>query len=439
MTVRQRLLTSIALLALVCAGHAEDPAAAPEHPPMSAAERATPLKQAFEKQFQIGTALNRSMTTGVAFRRSSEDVEKDIQNVQRHFNHVVAENDMKWQLIHPRPGADGYDFEPADAFVEFGTTNGMSIAGHTLVWHSQTPNWVFEGTHVAVVEPKDPTSDAEAEPAQRNDASNTTTPAQPNLTVAADRPRRPGGFRGFDLNGPRASREELLERMREHIHTVVGRYKGQVRVWDVVNEAIADEGPDVLRRSPWSVIIGPDFVARAFEYAHEADPDAVLRYNDYGLENPAKRRKLIALIKSLQEQNVPVMAIGSQAHCNVSTTFEDMDQALAEMATLGLPIHITELDVNSAVWGQRGTGADIEANQQATDGGLVSDADLQLARAYEGLFRAFVKHHESIEVVTFWGVNDAVSWRSRGRPLLFDGNNEPKPAFDFVVRVAQGQ
>ncbi len=237
------------------------------------------------------------------------------------------------------------------------------------------------------------------------------------------------------MNGPQASREELLERMREHIHAVVGRYKGKVKVWDVVNEALSDSGPDVLRRSPWSVIIGSDFIAKAFEYAHEADPEAILRYNDYGLENPEKRAKLIKLIKTLQAQKIPVGAIGTQAHCNVSTTFEAMDQSLAEMKSLGLPIHVTELDVNSAIAGQRGTGADIGSNQTATQGELVADADSRLATAYAGLFRAFVKHKDAIDIVTFWGVNDAVSWRSQGRPLLFDGGNNAKPAFIAVVQV----
>jgi endo-1,4-beta-xylanase len=224
--------------------------------------------------------------------------------------------------------------------------------------------------------------------------------------------------------------------MREHIHTVVGRYKGKIKAWDVVNEAIADGGEEVLRNSLWRQIIGPDYIAKAFEYAHEADPEAILRYNDYGLENPAKRQKLIKLIKSLQEQKVPIHAIGSQAHVNVSTTFETMDQALTEMKSLGLPIHITELDVNSAARGQRGTGADISANAGATQGGLVSDADKRLADAYAGIFRAFVKHRDSVKMVTFWGANDAVSWRRSGTPLLFDGDNRPKPAFDAVIRTA---
>src|SRR6185295_7836256 len=161
-----------------------------------------------------------------------------------------------------------------------------------------------------------------------------------------------------------------------------------------------------------------------------------LRYNDYGLENPAKRKKLIALIKSLQAEKVPVHAIGSQAHLNVSITFETMDQTLTEIATLGLPIHITELDVNSAAGGQRGFGADIANNATTTQGGLVNDADKKLANAYAGIFRAFVKHRESVKVVTFWGVNDTLSWRSQGKPLLFDGNDQPKPAFDAVIAEA---
>ena len=225
--------------------------------------------------------------------------------------------------------------------------------------------------------------------------------------------------------------------MRDHIHTVVGRYKGKVKVWDVVNEAIADGGTNVLRNSLWKEIIGPDFIAKAFQYAHEADPDAILRYNDYGLENPAKRRKLITLIKSLQEEHVPVMAIGSQAHLNVGITFESMDQSLTGIETLGLPIHITELDVNSAQGGQRTTGADIANNAATTQGGLVSDADRKLADAYAGLFKAFLKHEKSMKVVTFWGPNDANSWRANGKPLLFDVNNRPKPAFDAVIAEAK--
>lgn len=384
------------------------------------------LKDAYAGQFRVGTAVNRAITTGSGFRRSPEQVGKDIALVKEQFNQIVAENEMKWALIHPQPGPDGYDFRAADAFVNFGLSNNMYLVGHTLVWHAQTPHWVFAGTN-----PPPSGSPTAAIP-----AADTNAPATTN--VARGRPGR-GFGNGFfgPYNGPRASREELLERMRDHIRTVAGRYKGKIKVWDVVNEALADGGTNTLRRSLWLEIIGPDFIAKAFEYAHEADPEAILRYNDYGLENPAKRRKLIALIKSLQEQKVPVHAIGSQAHLNVSTGFDEMDRALTEMETLGLPIHITELDVNSAQGGQRTIGADVAANAATTEGGLVSNADRKLSEAYAGLFRAFLKHDKSVEVVTFWGPNDANSWRGNGKPLLFDGNCQPKPAFHAVIAEAK--
>ena len=387
------------------------------------------LKDAFKNHFPIGTAVNRSMLTGGAgFRRSAEQNAADVALLKQHFNQIVAENDTKWQMIHPREGQDGYDFGPTDALVNFGLSNKMEVAGHTLVWHSQTPNWVFAGTN-----PPPPSATNTAPVA----ATNTNANAAPTNRFGRGGfgPGFGGGFGGF--NGPRASRDELLQRMSNHIHTVVGRYKGKIKVWDVVNEALADgNGTNVLRNSLWLEIIGPDFIAKAFIYAHEADPDAILRYNDYGLENPAKRKKLMTLIKSLQAQKVPVHAIGSQAHLNVSTTFDTMDQSLTEMATLGLPIHITELDVNSAAGGQRGFGANVADNAATTQGGLVTDADKKLADAYVGIFRAFVKHRDSVKLVTLWGVNDAVSWRAQGKPLLFDGNSQPKPAFKAVIRVA---
>lgn len=383
------------------------------------------LKDAYKNDFYVGVAINRTIATGAAVladnvNRNQEEVDRDIALVKEQFNQISPENDLKWGLIHPQEGAEGYDFGPADAYVNFGLSNHMYIVGHTLVWHGQTPNWVFAGTNPPPL------------------PANIPPPAL-MTTNNANRTNAPGrrfGRRNFGYAGPRASREELLQRMRDHIHTVVGRYKGKVKVWDVVNEAVADGGTNVLRNSLWLEIIGPDFIAKAFEYAHEADPDAILRYNDYGLENSSKRRKLIALIKSLQEQHVPVMAIGSQTHVNVSSpNFEQEDQTLTDLETLGLPIHITEFDVNSAQGGQRDFGADISENASTTQGGLVGDADQRLASQYSNLFKVFLKHKDSVKVVTLWGVNDAVSWRASGRPLLFDGGDQPKPAFDAVIKV----
>jgi endo-1,4-beta-xylanase len=388
------------------------------------------LKDAYKDQFYVGAAINRTIATHSAVRadnvnRTEEQVNKDIALVKEQFNQIAPENDLKWSLIHPQEGPDGYNFGPSDAYVNFGVSNNMYIVGHTLVWHAQTPNWVFAGTNPPP-EVTNPSPGA---------VTNTNAPG----TNAPGRGRFGRGFGGgFGFNGPRASREELLQRMRDHIHTVVGRYKGKIKVWDVVNEAIADGGTNILRNSLWLQIIGPDFISKAFEYAHEADPDAILRYNDYGLENSSKRRKFITLIKSLQEQHVPVMAIGSQTHVSVSSpSFEAEDAALTELEQLGLPIHITELDVNSAQGGQRDFGADIANNSATTQGGLVDDANRRLADAYAGLFRAFAKHDKYVKVVTFWGANDRVSWRAQGRPLLFDGNDQPKPAFDAVIAEAK--
>jgi len=402
-------LLAAAVLALCLSAHAEDKPT---------------LKDAYKDHFYVGVAINRTiaMNASVAadnVNRNMEQVSKDIALTKTQFNQISPENDLKWALIQPYEGPDGYDFAPADAYVNFGISNNMYIVGHTLVWHSQTPAWVFG-------------------------SSNTPPPAgwAPGQPAAGGRGGMGGGGgfgRGRGAGGPPATREQLLQRMHDHIMTVVGRYKGKIKVWDVVNEAIADGGTNILRDSQWSRIIGPDFIAKAFQYAHEADPDAILRYNDYSLESAAKRKKLITLIKSLQAEGVPVMAIGSQTHVSVSSpSFEQEDQVLTDLETLGLPIHITEFDVNGAQGGQRNTGADVAANATTTQGGMVSDADKKLADAYAGLFRAFLKHQNSVKVVTFWGINDGVSWRAQGKPLLFDADDQPKPAFYAVIKAAEG-
>ncbi len=371
------------------------------------------LADTYQNYFKVGVAINRAIATGQAVEannvnRTQEQVDKDVALVKAQFNQISPENDLKWALIQPQPDADGYDFSGADAYVNFGLSNHMFIVGHTLVWHNQTPEWVFAGTN--------------------------PPPAVDNTPTSG-----PGYF-SRSYQGPRASRDELLQRMHDHIATVVGRYKGKVQVWDVVNEAVADGGTNILRNSLWEQIIGPDFIAKAFEYAHEADPNAILRYNDYGLEASGKRKKFIALVKSLQAQGVPVGAIGSQTHVSVSSpTPQQLDEELTDLETLGLPIHITELDVNSAQRGQHSTSGDVASNASAMQGGLINDADQRSAKQYANLFKVFLKHHQSVKVVTFWGANDAVSWRASGRPLLFDSNDQPKPDFWAVIGVATNQ
>ncbi len=433
-TFNSRLGLLIALLVLIgviagCISISADPAA-------SAAP--TTLKDAYKDYFYIGVAINRLIATGKTdvqadnARRTPELLEKDIALVKTQFNSIVNENDLKPALIHPNPGPDGYNFGPADAFVKFGEDNHMYIVGHCLVWHSQVPGWFFQGTSTDTSEVSAPATPP-VPPAP---------PADANATRAGRRGGR-GGFggggfgRGGFNSGPRATRDELIERMRDHIHTVVGRYKGKIKVWDVVNEALADGGGDqILRNSPWTQIIGDDFIALAFKFAHEADPDAILRYNDYGLENRAKREKLKKLIKQLQDENVPVMAIGTQSHINANTSFESIDQELTDLETIGLPIHVTELDMNVSMRGQRGTGANVADNASVTGGPVISEADKRQSEGYANFFKALVKHKDSVKVVTFWGANDGVSWRANGSPLLFDGNDNPKPAFDAVMNVA---
>jgi endo-1,4-beta-xylanase len=182
-----------------------------------------------------------------------------------------------------------------------------------------------------------------------------------------------------------------------------------------------------------------DFNVKAFQYAHEADPDAILRYNDYSIENPPKRARLIKLITYLQSNNVPVMAIGSQTHANLSWPSPELeDSFLTEVSKLGLPIHITELDVNGSQGGQQNQSADINQNAQATgSGGQVASADEKLSLQYSNLFKEFLKHRDAIKLVTFWGVTDTDSWRSTGKPLLFDGKWQPKPAFYAVIKAAE--
>jgi endo-1,4-beta-xylanase len=347
------------------------------------------LKDAFKNDFPIGVAVNQKQFTG-------QDT-NGVALITSQFNAISPENVLKWEKVHPQPGTNGYDFTPGDAYVAFGEQHHMLIVGHALVWHNQTPGWVFQGEN------------------------------------------------GRWLSGTNAAdRELLLQRMRDHIQTVVGHYKGRIKIWDVVNEALNDSrsktDTNVLRQtSPWVRVLGMDFIVKAFEYAHAADPQAILRYNDYAVENPAKRQRLITLIKYLQSQHVPVMAVGSQTHANLTWPDSDLeDNFLTEVGKLGLPVHITELDVNGSQSGQRSQSADVAQNAPADGGGqLAASVQEKLAQQYEDLFKVFLKHRDTVKLVTFWGVTDTDSWRQNGRPLLFDGNWQPKLAFRAVIKTAE--
>ena len=344
------------------------------------------LKDVFANDFLVGGALNPSHFSGVT--------NAEVQIIGKHFNTITAENAMKWMHLQPRPGE--YAFSQADRFVEFGEEHGMTIIGHTLVWHSQTPRWVFEGQA-----------------------------------------------------GEPLTRDALLERMRDHIHTVVGRYQGRVQGWDVVNEALNGDG--TLRQSPWLSIIGEDYLEKAFQFAQEADPKAELYYNDYSLEGERKRNGALNLVKKLQAAGVKLTGVGLQGHYQLERpSARQIEETIEAFAMLGLKVMITELDVNvlptpgpGGADVSRRIAADPKLNPYAD--GLPEVMEQRLAHRYTELFGIFLKHRESLTRVTFWGVTDRTSWLNhypvRGRtnhPLLFDRNGQPKPAFDAVVKLRRG-
>jgi endo-1,4-beta-xylanase len=352
-----------------------------------AAGQAPPaLKDAFKDSFLIGAALNPAEFT--------ESDARDAAIVKAQFDSISPENVLKWESVHPEPGR--YDFDLPDKYVAFGEKNHMFIVGHTLVWHHQTPKWVFE-----------------------------------------------------DAKGNPVDRETLLKRMREHIQAVVGRYKGRVHGWDVVNEALEDDG--TLRQTPWLKIIGEEYIAKAFEFAHEADPKAELNYNEFSLENEAKRNGAIELIRKLRAQGVPVTGVGLQGHYKIDwPSVDQLDAAIAAFAKLGVKVMITELDVDVLPPAMQYRGADISANVELQPklnpytSGLPDSVQQTLANRYSDLFGVFHKHHGVLTRVTFWGVTDASSWLNnwpvRGRtsyPLLFDRDGRPKPAFYSVIKAAR--
>ena len=244
------------------------------------------------------------------------------------------------------------------------------------------------------------------------------------------------------------SRDALLKRMRDHIHTVVGRYKGRIKGWDVVNEAINDDG--TMRQSSWLQIIGDDYIVKAFQFAHEADPDAELYYNDYDLEDPPKRKTALELIGKLKAARVPIHGVGLQAHSMMDwPSVAEQEQTIIDFAKLGMRVNITELDLEMLPRRQKNQDAETASTETLTQqfnpyaNGLPDTVLQAQAKRYADLFAVFVKHQDKIDRVTFWGVTDGDSWLNnwpiRGRtnyPLLFDRAGKPKPAFAAIVKIA---
>lgn len=346
------------------------------------------LKDAFEGRFSLGAAFPARMCAAGAPTR-------DVAIVERHFSSITAENEMKPFALQPVEGR--FDFSVADRFVEFGERHHMKIIGHCLVWHNQMPRWFF-----------------------------------------------------VDTAGREVDRETLIARMRAHISAVVGRYKGRVHGWDVVNEALGGDGR--LHDSPWLRIIGSDFIELAFRFAHEADPDAELYYNDFSLAEPAKRRGVVRLVRDLRAKGVRIDAVGMQSHVNLDyPSIADYEASVAAFAAEGVKVMVTELDVSvlPAAWNLSAEITRTEAYDEKynpwRDGRLPDAVQQKLARRYEELFAVYLRHADVIDRVTLWGVTDGMSWLNdfpmRGRtdyPLFFDRDGKIKPCAKAVEKLARG-
>jgi endo-1,4-beta-xylanase len=342
------------------------------------------LKELAPPGLLIGVALNRDQIDG-------KD-EQALAIVARQFDSVTSENVLKWEKVHPEP--DRYAFEPADRYVAFGEQHGMAVIGHVLVWHHQTPDWVFAGA-----------------------------------------------------NGGPANRETLLGRLKAHVEKVVGRYRGRIHGWDVLNEAFEDDG--AWRETPWRKGIGPDYVEKAFALAHAADPQAELYYNDFNLWKPAKRKAVIALVKSLRAKGLRVDAVGEQAHWGIADPpLAEIEAMLRDFDAAGIAVSLTELDIDvlprdPAMWGaDLSKKLALKAKTNVYPDGLPADKQQELARRYADVFALVLKHRATVRRVTLWGVTDAQSWLNDfpipGRvnyPLLWDREARPKPAFQAVADV----
>lgn len=349
--------------------------------PVLSANTVKGIKDVFKDKFYVGAAINTWQITG-----------KDsigIRIIKQHFNTITAENCMKSGPIHPQE--DKFNFTLSDQFVEFGVQNKMFIVGHCLVWHSQAPQWLF-----------------------------------------------------VDDKGNDVSREVLISRMKNHIQTVVGRYKGKVNGWDVVNEAIEDNGS--WRQSKFYKIIGPEFVKLAFQFAHKADPEAELYYNDYSMALPGRREGVVKMVKDLQKEGVRIDGIGMQGHLSLDfPKTEEFEKSILAFAALGVQVHITEMDISALPSPKNAQGADVDSRVEYKPElnpytkGLPEEAEKAHAQRYQEFFDLFSKHADKIKRVTLWGVQDGQSWKNNfpvpGRTdyaLLFDRNYQPK---SFVMNA----
>ncbi|PQA59573.1 endo-1,4-beta-xylanase [Siphonobacter curvatus] len=302
--------------------------------------------------------------------------------IKAQFNSMTPENAMKMGPIHPEENR--YNWTDADAIADFAQQNNIKLRGHTLCWHNQTPRWLFT-----------------------------------------------------DTEGKTVSREVLLARLKRHITDVMGRYKGKIYAWDVVNEAVPDTGTSLYRKSKFYEIIGEDYIEKAFEYAHEADPSAQLFYNDYNTENASKRERIYQILKKLTDKKVPIHGVGLQGHWSIyEPTAQELQASIDKFASLGLKVQITELDLS--VYPKEHE----RRQRRDTDKSEFTEAmrEKQVAQ-YKMIFDVFRKNRDKLTGVTFWNLSDRYSWLDNfpvpGRkdyPLLFDEKGQPKKAYEGVVK-----
>lgn len=312
--------------------------------------------------------------------------------VKKQFNQVVAENCMKGEENHPE--VNRFDFTDGDKLVNWAEKNGKTVIGHCLVWHSQPPKWMFT-----------------------------------------------------DANGKTVSREVLIGRMYNHIMTVVTHYKGKIKGWDVVNEAFEDDGS--YRKSPYYNIIGPEFIELAFQFAHEADPNVELYYNDYSTSKPGKREAICKLVRSLKSKGLRIDAVGMQSHNGYNyPDYAEYEKSIEAFAAEGVKVMMTELDVNMLPNPEGFGGAEISQNFELQAKynpyvkGLDKKAQKLFSQRYLDLFKIIERHKDVISRVTFWGVNDGHTWLNdwpiKGRtnyPTLIDRNNQLKPVVKDIEKL----
>jgi endo-1,4-beta-xylanase len=354
----------------------------------SIAALATPqlsLAQAYARRFQIGVAIN-----GSVYEQRDPAA---AALVAAQFNRVTPENELKWQSLEKQPGV--LDFTQADAFVAYAEQHGMEIHGHTLVWHHQVPQWVFQN--------------------------------------AAGEP---------------ATREQLLQRLDQHMGALAKHYGSRLKYWDVVNEAFNDDGS--LRDTPWHEIIGDDYLEQVFVLAGKHFPDAKLVYNDFSLEKPAKRDAVVKLVHDFQARGVRIDAIGSQSHFQLEApTLEAIDAALSAFGGAGVEVLVSELDVDVLPPAYKNQGADLSLNAELSAQlnpyaeCLPSDVAARAAQRWADIFAVFSRHADHLHSVTLWGVSDRYSWLNnwpvKGRTnyaLLFDRELRPKQAWQRVIAAA---